>query len=315
MNWMTRLESPGHIVDAISHLNQANEATKAGWTTVEVSRFLFDALNKIQTELSLFESDQSIGEVKAFQSMILKGLDSEGHNIILQSEEIADLVFFKPQIMNHYTLRQHRYRPDQEIEPKLVKKASEEHRKVVTAYNAYRAQKSDEDKKRILERVAELLYIVRSNIAHGEKTPFGPDLKKKIRDENVCEVTIPLQRLILDLLLDYPDRKLFIYGTLAPGKANHKIIADIQGTWEDGNANGRIDEVNGLPFFDWQPGGPFIGAHLFTSNLLPDNWVRLDHFEGSEYKRILVPVTTRNGICIANSYVANRYPETYTWHR
>ncbi len=135
--------------------------------------------------------------------------------------------------MNHDTLLRDQYRPDQEIEPRLVKKASEEHHKSVNAYNTYLSQKNDEAKECVMKRVAELLYIVRSNIAHGGKTPYGPDLKKKERDEEVCKVVMPLQRLLLNILFDYPDHKLVVYGTLAPGNVNHDILSDLQGVWED----------------------------------------------------------------------------------
>lgn len=313
MNWITTLKSSGHITEAIIHFNQAIERLEAGWSMVEVSRSFFDALNKIQTEWVLYKSSEAIGEVKAFQTMILNGLDTESYINFLQSVEIENLVFFKTKIMNHDTLRRHRYRPDQEIELQLVKKASEEHHKVVNAYITYLSQKNDEVKERVIERVAELLYVVRSNIAHGEKTPYGPDLKKKERDEEVCKVVIPLQRLLLNVLLDYPDRKLVVYGTLAPGNVNHNMLSDIQGAWEDCAVNGHVDEINGLPFFDWQPMGPSIKAQLFISAILPSNWDRLDQFEVSKYKRILIPVKKSHGICIANIYVANHHSEANKW--
>lgn len=106
---------------------------------------------------------------------------------------------------------------------------------------------------------------------------------------------------------------MVVYGTLAPGKANHDILSDIQGYWEDCTVNGRTDEIDGLPFFDWQPGGPSIKAHLFISDSLPDSWDELDRFEGSKYKKILLPVRKNHGICIANIYVANHHSETNKW--
>lgn len=213
----------------------------------------------------LSESDQPMGEVKAFQAMILKGLDSKGHRKILDSEELRNIVYFEPQIMDHETLRRHRYRPDQEIGPQLIKKASEKHHKVVNAYKSYKSQHNDEAKERIIKRVSELLYIVRSNIAHGEKTPYGPDLKKKERDEQVCNVVMPFQLLLLNGLFDYPESKLVVYGTLAPGKANHSILSGIQGHWSDCTVFGHIEEIDGLPFFDWQSGGHSVKANLFIS--------------------------------------------------
>lgn len=313
MNWITTLKSSGHITEAIIHFNQAIAGLETGWSMVEVSRSFFDALNKLQTEWVLYESGQEMGEIKNFQTMILKGLDAEGYINFLQSAEIRNFVFFEPQIMNHATLRRYRYRPDQELEPQLVKKASEKHHEVVNAYNTYLSQQNDEDKERVIKRAAELLYVVRSNIAHGEKTPYGPDLKKKERDEEVCRVVIPLQRLLLNVLFDYPERKLVVYGTLAPGNVSHSMLSDIQGGWKDCEVNGRVDEINGLPFFDWQPSGPSIKAQLFISAVLPRSWDRLDQFEGSKYKRILIPIRKSHRICIANIYVAHHNSEVNRW--
>ncbi|MEW6110476.1 MAG: gamma-glutamylcyclotransferase [Nitrospirota bacterium] len=124
---------------------------------------------------------------------------------------------------------------------------------------------------------------------------------------------MPFQRLLLYGLFDYPERKLVVYGTLAPGKANHGKLSGIQGHWEDCTVYGRIEEIDGLPFFVWQSMGPSLKAHLFISDFLPGSWDELDRFEGSKYKKILIPVTTSHGICVANSYIANHHSEKNKW--
>ncbi|MFC1895624.1 hypothetical protein ACFL0Q_03035 [Thermodesulfobacteriota bacterium] len=313
MNWITLLKTPGHINEAIIHFNQANDMLKRGVSMVEVSRSLFDALNKIQTEWLLHNDVQNKGEVKAFQRMIVNGIDPETYIEFLKSDEVNSVVEFAPNIMNHDTLRRHGYRPDIEIEPDLVRKASKEHHKVVTAYKDFLSRRDDQTIKRVLARTAELLYVVRSNIAHGEKTPYGPDLKKRKRDQSVCETIVPLQRFLLNLLLDRPDRKLVAYGTLGPGKANYDMLSGLQGAWEECVLNGRIDKSKGLLFFTWHPGGPTIDAQLFISPILPNNWVHLDRFEGDAYRRRLAPVKRSSGISIASIYVAASNPEATRW--
>lgn len=313
MGWVATLNHQGHITEAIIHFNQAIEALGNRMSMVEVSRSLSDALNKIQTEWVLHQDSQTMSEVKAFQTMILKEVGTEGHTTFLKNDEIKNLVFFQPPIMNNDTLRRHRYSPDQELDPQLVKKASEEHHKLVVAYRTYLSLMNKENGERVIKQAAELLYIVRSNIAHGEKTPYGPDLKKKERDEEVCKVVMPLQRLLLNVLLDYPDRQLVVYGTLAPGNVNHHIISDIQGYWEDCTVNGHVYEINGLPLFVWEPRGPSLKAQLFTSSVLPSRWKQIDEFEGYYYKRILIPVARNDGIAIANIYVAIHNSEVKKW--
>ncbi len=93
MSWITALESSGHITEAVSHFNQAIGGLETGGSRVEVSRYLFDALNKIQTEWRMLHNQHALGEVKAFQTMILEGLDTEDRIKFLESDEIRNLVF------------------------------------------------------------------------------------------------------------------------------------------------------------------------------------------------------------------------------
>ncbi len=304
MSWITALKTPGHIAEAVTHFNEASERMESRESRVEASRCLFDALNKIQTEWLLHERDQTMGEVKAFQTMIVKGLLAEARNQLLQTDEMKNLVLFEPQIMNHDTLRRHQYRPGVDIEPSLVRKSSEEHRKLLTAYNGFLLQRNDEIEEQVLKRAAELLYVVRSNIAHGEKTPYGPDLKKRERDERVCTILIPLQVLLFNCLLEFPDRKLVTYGTLAPGRPNHHILSDLQGDWKNCTLEGHLEEVDGLPIFRWQASVRTIEASLLLSPDLPRRWRQIDRFEGSSYKRRLITVATDVGISVANIYAS-----------
>jgi gamma-glutamylcyclotransferase (GGCT)/AIG2-like uncharacterized protein YtfP len=117
-------------------------------------------------------------------------------------------------------------------------------------------------------------------------------------------VVVPLQVLLVNLLLDKPDERLVIYGTLAPGRENHGAIADLRGSCHDCTVHGRIDEVDGLPYFTWAPAADSLGVKLFYSHDLPGKWCDLDRFEGSGYKRRLIPATTDRGLCIASIYLS-----------
>jgi gamma-glutamylcyclotransferase (GGCT)/AIG2-like uncharacterized protein YtfP len=46
-----------------------------------------------------------------------------------------------------------------------------------------------------------------------------------------------------------------------------------------------------------------IEVHVFESRALPDNWDRLDAFEGSGYRRVAVDVSTSEGVLPASIYV------------
>lgn len=307
MSWLNSLQQPGNIIDAVIHFNEAKDRMDQRPSKTEVARILFDALNKIQTEWVLRSVNDPMGEVKAFQTMILEILKTEARDFFFNSDELKNLVVFEPQIMNHDTLRRHGYRPDVKVELDLIKKASEEHQKLRIAYDDLLAQKVKEVEDRVLKRAAELLYVVRSNIAHGEKTPYGPDLEKKERDEQVSSVMIPVQLMLFDMLLDYPSQKLFTYGTISPGKPNHSILSGLKGEWKRCATKGQLKEVNGLPMFCWIPFGPQIEGQLFFSQDLPKQWARLDQFEGASYKRRMISVITNMGTSVANVYLGAQF--------
>lgn len=205
--------------------------------------------------------------------------------------------------MNHDTLTKNGYRPGQ-ITPNLKKKASKEHQKLIAAYSELSGQRNNKEfEDRVLKRVAELVYIIRSNIAHGEKTPYGPDLEKAKRDEEVCTSIVPIQFILFDMLLGCPNEKFFIYGTLAANKPNHMILSDLEGSWERCTTTGEVAEVDNLPALRWDPSDSnIVDGWLFASPDLGQHWERLDRFEGESYERRLILVKSEAGISVANAY-------------
>jgi len=108
------------------------------------------------------------------------------------------------------------------------------------------------------------------------------------------------------------DRKLAVYGSLAPGESNHHQLSQLDGTWLPGHAV-RGERMSrgwgaalGFPAVRWSLDGPFVAAKLFVSDQLPEHWSRLDAFEGPEYLRLVVPVYAGERIsALANLYAAN----------
>ncbi len=105
--------------------------------------------------------------------------------------------------------------------------------------------------------------------------------------------------------------RLAVYGSLAPGQPNHRVIQAIRGAWHDGFVRGRLKRTGwgsgiGFPAFTWDPGGDRVRVKLLVSSELPRHWERLDAFEGADYLRILVPVEDEGGrlIAVANLYAA-----------
>jgi len=75
----------------------------------------------------------------------------------------------------------------------MREQASELHERLIQFYN------NRTNDSRIVSTLCRLLYMVRSNLAHCGKTPYGPDLEKSTRDEAVGEVIYPLLSLCLNI--------------------------------------------------------------------------------------------------------------------
>ncbi len=91
------------------------------------------------------------------------------------------------------------------------------------------------------------------------------------------------------------DERLVVYGTLAPGRPNHQVVADIAGRWFTGWVEGDLHDhgwgaADGYPAMAWRPGGTRVEVHVLESAELPRHWARLDGFEGDGYRRVLIPV-------------------------
>jgi gamma-glutamylcyclotransferase (GGCT)/AIG2-like uncharacterized protein YtfP len=109
------------------------------------------------------------------------------------------------------------------------------------------------------------------------------------------------------LLMD-PDCRLAVYGTLAPGCANHHELSDLSGLWIDGTVRGQLFPEGwgaemGYPGIVLDPDGPTVDVQVFESSDLPDHWARLDEFEGSGYRRAITAVSTGEGDLMASIYI------------
>ena len=90
-------------------------------------------------------------------------------------------------------------------------------------------------------------------------------------------------------------RRLAAYGTLAPGRPNHHVVAPLGGEWTAGIVEGDMSAEGwgttfGYPAFRPRIGGPAVAVQVLTAAALAGAWDELDEFEGPEYQRILVPV-------------------------
>lgn len=95
-------------------------------------------------------------------------------------------------------------------------------------------------------------------------------------------------------------QRLFVYGTLAPGRSNHEVVEDIPGSWEPASMKGVLfpegwGATMGYPGVVPSTDGGEVEGFLFASADLDEHWPRLDSFEGDGYERVSVTVTVGDG--------------------
>jgi gamma-glutamylcyclotransferase (GGCT)/AIG2-like uncharacterized protein YtfP len=95
-------------------------------------------------------------------------------------------------------------------------------------------------------------------------------------------------------------QRLFVYGTLGPGRPNEHLLKDIEGTWEEASVKGHLIQEGwgaemGYPgIISLDDTGNEVKGYLLCSDRLDDYWSQLDNFEGEEYKRVSTVVCTEN---------------------
>jgi gamma-glutamylcyclotransferase (GGCT)/AIG2-like uncharacterized protein YtfP len=105
--------------------------------------------------------------------------------------------------------------------------------------------------------------------------------------------------------------RLFVYGTLAPGRPNEHVLADILGKWEPGTVKGTLLQEGwgakvGFPGIVLDQDGGEVRGFLFSSDALAEHLPRLDAFEGGGYERVATQVQLDGGLVDAYIYVLSR---------
>ena len=95
--------------------------------------------------------------------------------------------------------------------------------------------------------------------------------------------------------IDIMPNKLFVYGTLCPGRPNEHILKNIGGTWQQGSVRGVLHNEGwgatmGYPALILDENGERVQGYVFSSDKLSAHWAGLDEFEGEAYERVLTTV-------------------------
>lgn len=274
-----------------------NSAMTEELSPIDTCSDLFKALNKIWQQYNAINNLQD-SDSKSIQNLLINTVNES----FFDSTELNKFSLFSPKVMNHDTLRKFNYDPSN-IPADLRKKAEDEHNQLFNAYKRYCENPTEESIAALSKKTAQLLYVVRSNIMHGEKTPNGPDINKIDRDNSICAIVGPILRKLISILFEGPDIRIALYGTLRPGQVNHNVISNIVGVWKKGTVNGRIEYKCGLPIFRWEINKDNVEVDVLISEDLLNEYSRLDRFEGTAYIRQWIPVHFDNGsLEICNMY-------------
>ena len=97
--------------------------------------------------------------------------------------------------------------------------------------------------------------------------------------------------------------RLFVYGTLAPGRPNAHVLADVSGSWEPGIVEGTLYQEGwgaaaGYPGIVLNDNGAEVRGFIFSSEELAAHWARLDEFEGEGYQRVLTKASLEDGTVV-----------------
>jgi gamma-glutamylcyclotransferase (GGCT)/AIG2-like uncharacterized protein YtfP len=98
--------------------------------------------------------------------------------------------------------------------------------------------------------------------------------------------------------------RLFVYGTLAPGRPNEHVLAGVPGSWAPASVRGTLlsegwGAAVGYPGIVLDEQGEEIQGLIFTSEELAAHWSRLDEFEGDGYERVLTSARLQDGASVA----------------
>lgn len=98
-------------------------------------------------------------------------------------------------------------------------------------------------------------------------------------------------------------QRLFIYGTLAPGRPNEHVLAKVPGESEPATVQGTLfpqgwGAAVGYPGIVLDERGGEVEGFLFSSESLAEHWARLDEFEGEGYERVLTTVKLQDGTTV-----------------
>lgn len=106
-----------------------------------------------------------------------------------------------------------------------------------------------------------------------------------------------------------PAGRLFVHGSLPPGRPDADVLDAVTGSWEPARVKGRLlghgwGAATGFPALVPDEAGSDVEGFLLTSEHLREHWARLDELQGAAYRRSVIAVRTDDGSVVsAHVYV------------
>ena len=250
---------------------------------------LFNHLHRVSREQGPTRRSFGTTDDSLFDDMVRSSISFEERRRLCNNGVVAMLLSVKPLILNEDELSRPYLPPDSQP-PDERRRAEREHRKANEAFDHYQkglARGVSRDAP--IRQLVKLLWMIRSNVQHGAKTSRSPNQDKVSRDREISSRWLGVVDLLFEMLLDYPNRRLTLYG---PEDRNQSVIVGITGEWSTKcSVEGVVAEKDGRQAFLWtRDGGESVDVDVLESAELASSWLRLDESYGPGYLRILVPV-------------------------
>lgn len=291
------------LLVALDQVNEARSRRHGSNWELDSCRDCFGALNQLATGFEAtrpgpLDRPRAASQSEAAKhSRLLTEMPRLATISLLRGPAVAALVNFEPLFLDHSSPGMTQRIED--LTDAVIAGASRAHEEFRDEWRRWEGTGSGAA--RTARKLVRAVLVVRNNIAHGEKTPSGPDLARRERNRAVARVVLPALEAIIDAVLDAPSHKLAAYGTLLPGKANEQVLS-VEGTWSPITLIGRLSDESGLPAFSYALDGENIPAQLLISDQLPTLWESLDQLEGDRYARRLGLYKQSGVIGVANTY-------------
>jgi len=220
---------------------------------------IFGCLNRIWNRATFDQAeDQSNSfnsDTAKFRKLLLHLFKETDAERLLNFSGLSELVNVRPYIHDDDISRAHIGRP---FDPRRTQRLSEEqtleatiaHKEFISQFDKLSSNQTNKNKKRFLEKLARLLFTIRSNIAHGSKTHY----EGSHRNEEICSHTYKFLQHVINEILDNGLFRVAAYGELKRGGQLFKpLVKQNEGSYI-GNAKimgGLIETSNSIMFDEY----------------------------------------------------------------